>query len=83
MSRRGARLTRRLQPGQSWVGEMAVRSFDSMWERPLFDFDEESESQNEPPPSLHTISGPRSPPALDDLDPDYDAPNMEEASGDA
>ena len=35
----------RLQPGETWTGEMVIRSFDSMWERPLFEFDKTEEHE--------------------------------------
>jgi hypothetical protein len=44
----------RLQPGETWIGEMVIRSFDRMWEAPLFEFEHESANTREPPPLVPT-----------------------------
>lgn len=47
-----------LQPGETWVGEMVIRSFDSPWERPLFEFDHEQARTNEAPPLMENMQPP-------------------------
>lgn len=45
----------RLKPGETWVGEMVIRSHDSMWERPLFEFDHEQARTAEAPPAMNNM----------------------------
>jgi len=52
-------LTCRLKPGETWTGEMVIRSFDTMWERPLFDFDNNVSQPSEAPPPAGDILPPR------------------------
>lgn len=37
---------------------MIIRSFDSMWERPLFEFDREQARTNEAPPPMEKMQPP-------------------------
>lgn len=45
-----------MQPGESFVGEMVIRSYDTMWERPLFEYEESDPLQSEPMPDTAGVS---------------------------
>lgn len=49
---------RRLKPGETWTGEMVIRSYDTMWQRPLFDFDASKEPSEAPPPASEILQRP-------------------------
>lgn len=40
----------KLQPGESFVGEMVIRSYNTMWERPMFEYEQGEPLAAEPMP---------------------------------
>lgn len=45
----------KLQPGESFVGEMVIRSYNTMWERPMFEYERGDSQSTEPMPDIEGV----------------------------